>query len=128
MIGVLLSLPSFIFPIVKYVLLVKLMLDGNFWLVTCMNDVCRFSRDHVVECSESFLLSWTSLFIYVGDFWEILFPTSEHTHCHLLFRGISNNCCIPIETRKGPWDLIGWEAVCIYSFRQAYGQGNAVTQ
>ena len=26
-------------------------------LIGNKNDVCRFSRDHVVECSESFLLS-----------------------------------------------------------------------
>ena len=34
-----------------------------------MNDVCRFSRDHVVECSEKTVLSCLVLnqFVYVGD-------------------------------------------------------------
>ena len=35
-----------------------------------MNDVCRFSRDHVVECSERTVLSCLELvclFVYVGD-------------------------------------------------------------
>ena len=45
-------------------------------LLANINDVCRFSSDYVVECSERTVLSCLNQFAYVGNVSEILHPSS----------------------------------------------------